>query len=146
MFQQKRFSSLVHGEMSKMQIMLNDRITKTEHSQYISIAESWLKVYQVFKNVLTKLIENENINLINSKSELSMSGSGKKGVYYSTLKKTVKTNALAFKLLANKHKQNQPNECFTLQNLNNFQSSPNGKDTSSLINDKQLFSFFFPGD
>ena len=95
-FQEKKFSNLIHGEMNKKQMILNDRIIKTEHTQYISIAESWLKVYLVFKNVLTKLIEDENSNAVTNSGQLSS--------YFSTLKKTVKTNSTAKKLATMKSK------------------------------------------
>ena len=148
MFQQKRFSSLMHGEMSKMQMMLNDRITKTEHSQYISIAESWLKVYQVFRNVLMKLIETEQNNMnINEGNEPSSSATTtttnyKQGVYYSTLKKTVKTNTMVMKMFMNKHRKsisnnnNNNNDCFTLRNINNINTNDVKDEKDHVINDK----------
>ncbi len=58
-FQEKKYSSLIYEEMNKKQMKIKDIIDKTEHSKYISIAQSWLKVYLVFKNVLSKLIEDE---------------------------------------------------------------------------------------
>ena len=154
MFQQKRFSSLMHGEMSKMQMMLNDRITKIENSQYISIAESWLKVYQVFRNVLMKLIENEqnNANSNGEGNELSSSTANatvinsKQGVYYSTLKKTAKTNTV-MKTLMNKHRQsishsnnNNNIDCFTLRNINHIDNTnvvdDEKENENVIVNDK----------
>ena len=136
MFQQKRFSSLLHGEMSKMQMMLNDRITKIEHSQYISIAESWLKVYQVFKNVLTKLIENEQSAVNGEGNEASNAPTAignKYGVYYSTLKKTVKQSISTGNVNANDH------DCFTLRNINNIQTDNANDKENEATHDKSNF-------
>lgn len=88
-FQEKKFANLIHGEMNKKQMILGERIIKTEHTQYISIADSWLKVYLVFKNVLTKLIEEENVKKVATNLT----------PYFSTLKKTVKTNTMGRKLI-----------------------------------------------
>ena len=68
-FQEKKFSLLIHEEMNKKQQILNDRIIKTDPTQYISIAESWLKVYLVFKNILSLLIEEEGTKEIEEKDK-----------------------------------------------------------------------------
>ena len=68
-FQEKKFSLLIHEEMNKKQKIINDRIIKTEHNQYISIALSWLKVYLVFKNILSLLIEEEGTKEIEDKNQ-----------------------------------------------------------------------------
>ena len=57
--------------MNKKQQILNDRIIKTDPTQYISIAESWLKVYLVFKNILSLLIEEEGTKEIEEKDDFN---------------------------------------------------------------------------
>ena len=53
----EKISGILQGDMIIKEKSILERIIKTEHEKYISISETWHKIYQIFKRVLTTQIE-----------------------------------------------------------------------------------------
>lgn len=49
------FSGSMTDEFNKKEIILKDRISKNDFSNYLSISKNWLNVYLVYKNVISKI-------------------------------------------------------------------------------------------
>ena len=53
----EKISNVIQGDMIFKEKSILERITKTEHEKYISISETWHKIYQIFRRVLINSIE-----------------------------------------------------------------------------------------
>ena len=53
----EKISNIIQSDMIFKEKSILGRITKTEHEKYISISETWHKIYQIFRRVLIKTIE-----------------------------------------------------------------------------------------
>ena len=56
-FSTMKISSIIQGDMIIKEKSILERIIKTEHEKYISISETWHKIYQIFRRVLINEIE-----------------------------------------------------------------------------------------
>jgi hypothetical protein len=68
----KKVSTTIQDAMNMKQIILKDRISKSSQSNYLTIANSWLNVYLVYKNKLSKVgneDETASIGLNSSKTK-----------------------------------------------------------------------------
>ena len=54
-----KVSNIIQGDMIIKEKSILERIIKTEHEKYISVSETWLKIYQVFRRVLMNEIEDK---------------------------------------------------------------------------------------
>ena len=52
MFSTVKVSNIIQGDMIIKEKSILERIIKTEHEKYISISETWHKIYQIFRRVL----------------------------------------------------------------------------------------------
>ena len=57
MFSSEKVSGIILGDMIIKEKSIHERISKTPHEKYISISETWHKIYQIFRHVLINLIE-----------------------------------------------------------------------------------------
>ena len=57
MFSSEKVSGIILGDMIVKEKSIHERISKTPHEKYISISETWHKIYQIFRHVLINLIE-----------------------------------------------------------------------------------------
>ena len=58
-FTTRKISNIFQGDMIIKEKSILERITKTEHEKYISISETWHKIYQIFRRFLINEIEDE---------------------------------------------------------------------------------------
>ena len=58
-FNNDRVSNIIQSDMVIKEKSIYERITKTEHEKYISISETWHKIYQIFRRVLINQIEDK---------------------------------------------------------------------------------------
>ena len=58
-FSNEKVSNIIQGDMIIKEKSILERITKTEHEKYISISETWHKIYQIFRRVLINQIEDK---------------------------------------------------------------------------------------
>ena len=58
-FCNSRISNIIQSDMIIKEKSIYERITKTEHEKYISISETWHKIYQIFRRVLINEIEDK---------------------------------------------------------------------------------------
>ena len=56
-FSSTKVSNIIQGDMINKEKSILERIIKTEHEKYISISETWHKIYQIFRRVLINEIE-----------------------------------------------------------------------------------------
>ena len=68
-FSQERISNMIQGDMIIKEKSILERITKTEHEKYISISETWHKIYQIFRRVLINTIEDKYYQDVKNKIE-----------------------------------------------------------------------------
>ena len=54
-----KISNILQGDMITKEKSILERITKTEHEKYISVSETWHKIYQIFRRVLMNEIEDK---------------------------------------------------------------------------------------
>ena len=59
MFSTVKISNIIQGDMIIKEKSILERIIKTEHEKYISISETWHKIYQIFRRVLINEIEDK---------------------------------------------------------------------------------------
>jgi hypothetical protein len=64
----KKISTTLQDEMNLKQIILKDRISKSSQNNYLTIANSWLNVYLVYKNKLSKVGQEDDIKQSQRKS------------------------------------------------------------------------------
>ena len=57
MFSSTKSSNIIQGDMIIKEKNILERIIKAEHEKYISISETWHKIYQIFKRVLISELE-----------------------------------------------------------------------------------------
>ena len=81
-FSTQKISSIIQGDMIIKEKSIIERITKTEHEKYISISETWHKIYQIFRRVLIndmedKFYENEKKKIDNDFKHLKSKTKGK---------------------------------------------------------------------
>ena len=61
-FTNQKISNIIQGDMIIKEKSIFERITKTEHEKYISISETWHKIYQIFRRVLINEIEDKYLS------------------------------------------------------------------------------------
>jgi hypothetical protein len=54
-----KISNILQGDMIIKEKSILERITKTEHEKYISLSETWHKIYQIFRRVLMNKLEDK---------------------------------------------------------------------------------------
>ena len=54
-----KISNILQGDMITKEKSILERITKTEHEKYISLSETWHKIYQIFRRVLMNKLEDK---------------------------------------------------------------------------------------
>jgi hypothetical protein len=65
----KKISTTLQDEMNIKQIILKDRISKSSQNNYLTIANSWLNVYLVYKNKLSKVGQEEDIGKVSQRGK-----------------------------------------------------------------------------
>ena len=58
-FSSEKVSNVIQGDMISKEKSILERIIKTEHEKYISISETWHRIYQIFRRVLINQIEDK---------------------------------------------------------------------------------------
>ena len=58
-FSSEKVSNIIQGDMISKEKSILERIIKTEHEKYISISETWHRIYQIFRRVLINQIEDK---------------------------------------------------------------------------------------
>jgi len=58
-FSSEKVSNIIQGDMIIKEKSILERITKAEHEKYISISETWHRLYQIFRRVLINQIEDK---------------------------------------------------------------------------------------
>ena len=81
MFSTMKISNIIQGDMIIKEKSILERIIKTEHEKYISISETWHKIYQIFRRVLINEMEEKYYlnELKNTKNRFLHLKSRKKG-------------------------------------------------------------------
>ena len=93
MFSSSKSSNIIQGDMVIKEKNILERIIKTEHEKYISISETWHKIYQIFKRVLISELE-ENFYIEEKKKyDFLHLKSNKKGEPYNVTRELKKEMA-----------------------------------------------------
>jgi hypothetical protein len=123
------FSSSLQETMNKKQLIIKDRIVKSDHSIYLSIAESWLNVYLVFKNKLSKIFEENEENSITGKEGKTLASLKLPNSHRGKLSKM--RSSLGVKRFRNSKRESNLN---MMSNISNLPNTSNAMMLSSRMN------------